>query len=104
MEAPGLGREGFYTAGLRHRRFAIVLSCYEGQYELAALVRRLLQHPQFDTYAKRAGRIIRIAPNHRMVASAATTRSVYELGSPLLASCESTHASQNLTGTSLGYW
>ena len=33
-----------------------------GQYEMAAFVRRLLHHPEFDTYAKRTGRIIRIAP------------------------------------------
>jgi len=53
---------GFYTADPRHPRCAIVVAAV-GQYELAAFVRRLLQHPQFDTYAKRAGRIVRIAPN-----------------------------------------
>ncbi len=53
--------QGFYTAELRHQHYAIVVAAV-GQYELAAFVRRLLHHPEFDTFAKRAGRIFRIAP------------------------------------------
>ena len=53
--------QGFYAADLRHEHYAIVVAAV-GQYELAAFVRRLLHHPAFDTYAKRTGRIIRIAP------------------------------------------
>jgi hypothetical protein len=32
-----------------------------GQYELAAFGRRFLHHPEFDTHANRAGKIMRIA-------------------------------------------
>jgi hypothetical protein len=53
---------GFYSPELLHRRYAIVAAAV-GQYELAAFVRRLQQHPEFDTYAKRAGKVIRIAPS-----------------------------------------
>jgi hypothetical protein len=53
---------GFYSRELRHHRYAIVVAAV-GQYELAAFVRRIQRHPEFDTYAKRAGKIIHIAPN-----------------------------------------
>jgi len=52
---------GFYAVELRHRSYAIVVAAV-GQSELAAFARRLLKHPKFDTFAKRVGRIIRIAP------------------------------------------
>jgi hypothetical protein len=39
---------------------AIVVAAV-GQYELAAFVRRLLHHSEFDTHANRAGKIMRIA-------------------------------------------
>jgi hypothetical protein len=52
---------GFYTPDLRHRHYAIVVAAV-GQYKLAAFVRRFLHHPEFDTHASRAGKIIRIAP------------------------------------------
>lgn len=51
---------GFYTPGLRHPRYAIVVAAV-GQYEVAAFVRRFLRHPLFDAHAKRAGRILRVA-------------------------------------------
>jgi hypothetical protein len=54
--------QGFYASELRHPRYAIVVANV-GQYELAAFVRRLLRHAQFDTHAKRAGRVVRIAPH-----------------------------------------
>ena len=50
----------FYTPQLRHQHYAIVVAAV-GQYELAALVRRYLRHPEFDTHAKRVGKIVRIA-------------------------------------------
>jgi hypothetical protein len=53
--------QGFYSAELRHQHYAIVVAAV-GQYELAAFVRRLLHHREFDTFAKRAGKIIPIAP------------------------------------------
>ena len=53
--------QGFYEAALRHEHYAIVVAVV-GQFELAAFARRLLHHPEFDTHAKRTGRIIRIAP------------------------------------------
>jgi hypothetical protein len=53
-------RPSFYTAELRHQHYAIVVAAM-GQCELAAFVRRLLHHPEFDTFAKRACRIFRIA-------------------------------------------
>ena len=54
--------QGFYSAKLRHQHYAVVVAAV-GQYELAAFVRRLLHHSEFDTFAKRAGKIIRIALN-----------------------------------------
>jgi hypothetical protein len=51
---------GFYTPELRHQHYAIVVAAV-GQYELAAFVRRFLHHPEFDTHASRAGKIMRIA-------------------------------------------
>ena len=53
---------GFYSPVLRHERYGIVAMAI-GQYEAAAFVRRFLKHPLFDTYSKRAGRVIRIAPS-----------------------------------------
>jgi hypothetical protein len=53
---------GFYTPELRHQHYTIVAAAV-GQYELASFVRRFLHHPEFDTYAKRAGKIIRIGPS-----------------------------------------
>ena len=53
---------GFYTPELRHQYYTIVVAAV-GQYELASFVRRILHHPEFDTYAKRAGKIIRIGPS-----------------------------------------
>jgi hypothetical protein len=50
---------GFYTPKLRHQHYAIVVAAV-GQYELAAFVRRFLHHPEFDTNANRAGKILRI--------------------------------------------
>jgi hypothetical protein len=51
---------GFYAPQLRHQHYAIVVAAV-GQYELAAFVRRFLRHPEFDTHAKRGGKIMRIA-------------------------------------------
>ena len=51
---------GFYSPELRHPHYAIIVAAV-GQYELAAFVRRFLQHPEFATHSNRAGKIVRIA-------------------------------------------
>ena len=51
---------GFYVPTLKHPRYAIVVAAV-GQYEVAAFVRRFLRHPEFNAFAKRTGRVIRIS-------------------------------------------
>jgi hypothetical protein len=49
----------FYDRNLRHARYGLVCLVI-GQYEVATFARRLLHHPEFDTTAKRMGRVIRV--------------------------------------------
>jgi hypothetical protein len=51
---------GFYSPGLRHSGYCIVVTGVE-QNEVAAFVRRFLRHPDFETQAKRMGRVVRIS-------------------------------------------
>lgn len=48
----------FYDPNLRHARYCLVCLMV-GQYDVATFVRRVLRHPEFDTYAKRMGKVIR---------------------------------------------
>ena len=50
----------FFGPGLRHPGYCIVLAGV-GQNEVAAFIRRFLRHPDFNTQAKRAGRVVRIS-------------------------------------------
>ncbi len=50
----------FYRAELRHRGYCLVVADV-GQNEVATFVRRFLRHPDFDTQAKRMGKIVRIS-------------------------------------------
>jgi len=52
---------GFYAPSLRHPQYVIAVMAVR-QYEVAAFIRRFLRHPLFDAHAKRAGRILRVAP------------------------------------------
>ncbi|MEK7993389.1 MAG: hypothetical protein AAB403_06245 [Planctomycetota bacterium] len=52
---------GFYTPALRNQHYAIVVAAV-GQYKMAGFARRFLRHPLFDTHAKRAGKVVRLAP------------------------------------------
>jgi hypothetical protein len=50
----------FYRRGLCYSRYCLV--CMDVQKEEAATyVRRLLHHPEFDTVAKRMGKVIRVS-------------------------------------------
>jgi len=49
----------FYNRNLCHARYCLVCLVV-GQYEVATFVRRVLRHPEFDTYAKRMGKVIRV--------------------------------------------
>src|SRR5450432_2312292 len=51
---------GFYQPVLRHPSYCIVVASV-GQHEVAAFIRRFLRHPDFDTQAKRMGRVLRIS-------------------------------------------
>jgi len=51
---------GFLDAKLSHPRYGIVCLAVEPN-EAASLVRRFLQHPSFDTQAKRLGRVMRVS-------------------------------------------
>lgn len=50
---------GFYSRGLCHARYALVILAV-GQYEVAHFIRRLLRHPDFNSQSKRMGWVIRI--------------------------------------------
>jgi len=52
--------EGFYKRNLCHARYGLVYLAVE-IHEVAIFVRRLLHYPEFDTQAKRMGRVIRIS-------------------------------------------
>ncbi|MEX2262023.1 MAG: hypothetical protein WD696_08720 [Bryobacteraceae bacterium] len=51
---------GFYHPDVRHRSYCLVVTSV-GQNEVAAFVRRFLRHPDFDTQAKRMGRVVRVS-------------------------------------------
>ena len=51
---------GFYRPALRHRGYCLVVTGV-GQNEVAAFIRRFLRHPDFDTQAKRMGKVVRIS-------------------------------------------
>jgi len=51
---------GFYHPNFRHRSYCLVVTSV-GQNEVAAFIRRFLRHPDFDTRAKRMGRVIRVS-------------------------------------------
>jgi len=51
---------GFYMPNLRHRSYCLVVLSV-GQNEVATFIRRFLRHPDFDTQAKRMGRVVRIS-------------------------------------------
>lgn len=51
---------GFYQPILRHRNYCLVMASV-GQNEVAAFIRRFLRHADFDTQAKRMGRVVRIS-------------------------------------------
>ena len=50
----------FYKRNLCHTRYGLVYLGVE-QSEAAIFVRRLFQHPEFDTQAKRMGNVIRVS-------------------------------------------
>jgi hypothetical protein len=54
---------GFYHRDLRHRSYCLVVTTV-GQNEVATFVRRFLRHPDFDTRAKRMGRVVRVSHQH----------------------------------------
>ena len=51
---------GFYHRKFCHTRYCIVCLGVS-RYEVAVFVRRVLRHPDFDTQAKRMGRVIRVS-------------------------------------------
>lgn len=50
---------GFYSQSLCHAHYSLVILAV-GQYEAAHFVRRTLNHPNFNTQAKRMGSVIRV--------------------------------------------
>ena len=50
----------FYHSDLRHRSYCLVVTSV-GQNEVATFIRRFLRHPDFDTRAKRMGRVVRVS-------------------------------------------
>lgn len=54
-------RDGdFFDPRLRHSGYCIVVAGV-GQNEVAAFIRRFLRHPDFNSQAKRAGRVVQIS-------------------------------------------
>lgn len=51
----------FYKRDLRHSTYCLVCMDVRKQ-DAAIFVRRFLQHPQFDTAAKRMGTVVRVSP------------------------------------------
>lgn len=51
----------FYKRNLCHSRYCLVSMDVRKQ-EAAGYVRRVLRHPEFDTVAKRAGKVLRVSP------------------------------------------
>jgi hypothetical protein len=52
---------GFYRPEVRHHSYCVVV-VNVSQYEVARFVRRFLRHPDFDSRAKRMGKIVRLSP------------------------------------------
>ena len=50
----------FYHPDLRHRSYCLVVTSV-GQNEVATFIRRFLRHADFDTRAKRMGRVVRVS-------------------------------------------
>ncbi len=50
----------FYRRDLCRTRYCLVCLVVD-QYEVATFVRRFLRHPEFDTYAKRMGNVLRVS-------------------------------------------
>lgn len=50
--------EGFYEHRLCHRRYGLVYLAVD-KYEAAIFARRVLRHSEFDTQAKRMGKVVR---------------------------------------------
>lgn len=50
----------FYLPALRHRSYCLVVADV-GQNEVATFIRRFLRHSDFDTQAKRMGKVVRIS-------------------------------------------
>lgn len=54
-------RDGdFFVPSLRHAGYCVVVAAV-GQNEVAVFIRRFLRHPDFNTQAKRTGRVVRIS-------------------------------------------
>lgn len=51
----------FYRRHLCHAHYCIVYLSVE-RFEVAKYIRRFMQHSQFNTMAKRAGFVVRVAP------------------------------------------
>ncbi len=52
---------GFYRPGVRHLAYCVVVMKIE-QNQTAQFVRSFLKHPDFNSRAKRMGRIVRLSP------------------------------------------
>lgn len=50
---------GFYHRHLCHANYCLVCLAI-GEYDVASFIRRFLQHPLFNTKAKRMGKVIRV--------------------------------------------
>ncbi len=50
----------FYRPDLCHGRYGLVFLAVH-RFEVAGFVRRLLRHPQFNTRAKRMGKVVRVS-------------------------------------------
>jgi len=50
----------FYKSHLCHRAYCLVYMAVE-KYEAATFARRLLRHPEFNSQAKRMGKVVRIS-------------------------------------------
>jgi hypothetical protein len=51
---------GFYKRRLCHGSYCLVVMSV-GQSEVAAFVRRFFRHPDFDTQARRMGKVVRVS-------------------------------------------
>ncbi len=56
----------FWKRGLRHARYCLVCLFVERS-EAGGFVRRFLQHPSFDTRAKRMGKVVAVRPEGLLI-------------------------------------